>query len=81
LTLSSPNRPTNNYQHRKKPFTSTTTTQQTPNQEANQKQTLENNQKKRPLHTGQTNNYQRENKKDCNKIGIKQKRKAKQPKI
>jgi hypothetical protein len=35
---------------------------------------------KTPLHTGKTNNYQRENKKDCNKIGIKQKRKAKQPK-
>jgi len=46
LNPSSQNRPLNNNQHQKKPFTSTTTTKQTPNHKANQKQTLQNNQKK-----------------------------------
>ena len=46
LNLSSPEPLRYNYQHQKKPFTSTTTTQQPPNYNPNQKQTLESNEKK-----------------------------------
>jgi hypothetical protein len=60
LNLSSQNCPFNNNQHGKKLVASTTTTKQTQIYKPNQKQTLKNNQKKRLVHTGQSNNNHKE---------------------